>query len=243
MDYTVAQLAKISGVSVRTLHWYDEMGLLKPAYYGSNGYRYYEEEQLLALQQILFFRELGFELKRIGKILGRSGFDQRVALSSHRKVLQKELERIRQLIKTIDHLEEKKKMSSKEFFNGFDLVVKAKGGESYFAAEEVVLKSAKVQTLSEAERQKIKDEAIDLLQEIALRMKSGSKPTSKEVEELIQAHYRFTERCHLVNQEVYRALAQLYREHPVFRKQLELVDPQLPDFLSAAMDRFALKTL
>jgi DNA-binding transcriptional MerR regulator len=87
MAYTVAKLAQISGVSIRTLHWYDEVGLLKPAYYGSNGYRYYEEEQLLILQQILFFRELGFELKQIQRVLGRSDFDKRVALSSHREVL------------------------------------------------------------------------------------------------------------------------------------------------------------
>ncbi|MFZ0566324.1 MAG: MerR family transcriptional regulator [Chlamydiales bacterium] len=87
MAYTVTKLAKISGVSVRTLYWYDEVGLLKPAYYGSNGYRYYEEEQLLMLQQILFFRELGFELKQIQKILNRSDFDKIIALSSHRKVL------------------------------------------------------------------------------------------------------------------------------------------------------------
>lgn len=84
MAYTVKKLAKISGVSVRTLHWYDEVGLLKPAYHGSNGYRYYEEEQLLILQQILFFRELGFELKQIRKVLGRTDFDKMVALSSHR---------------------------------------------------------------------------------------------------------------------------------------------------------------
>src|ERR1700730_4682473 len=102
MAYTVTKLAKISGVSVRTLHWYDEVGLLKPAYYGSNGYRYYEEEQLLILQQILFFRELGFELKQIRRVLGRSDFDKMVALSSHRQVLQTNIEKTRKLIKTID---------------------------------------------------------------------------------------------------------------------------------------------
>jgi DNA-binding transcriptional MerR regulator len=59
MAYTVKKLAAISGVSVRTLHFYDEAGLLKPAYYGANGYRFYEEPQLLMLQQIRFFRELG----------------------------------------------------------------------------------------------------------------------------------------------------------------------------------------
>ena len=72
MAYTVKKLAAMSGVSVRTLHWYDEVGLLKPAYHGANGYRYYEETQLLTLQQILFYRELGFELKQIKRVLGRS---------------------------------------------------------------------------------------------------------------------------------------------------------------------------
>src|SRR5271169_4001554 len=102
MVYTVTKLAKISGVSVRTLHWYDEVGLLKPAYHGANGYRYYEEEQLLMLQQILFFRELGFELKQIEAILKRSDFDKMTTLSAHRQVLQKNVERTKRLINTID---------------------------------------------------------------------------------------------------------------------------------------------
>ena len=59
--YSVKQVARLSGVSVRTLHFYDEAGLLKPAYHTANGYRFYEEPQLLMLQQILFYRELGFE--------------------------------------------------------------------------------------------------------------------------------------------------------------------------------------
>src|SRR6266498_4162453 len=91
MAYTVKQVAAMSGVSVRTLHFYDETGLLKPAYHGANGYRFYEEPQLLTLQQILFYRELGFELKEIKRILGRADFDKVAALESHRKVLQKNL--------------------------------------------------------------------------------------------------------------------------------------------------------
>ena len=76
MAYTVKQVAAMSGVSVRTLHFYDETGLLKPAYLGANGYRFYEEAQLLTLQQILFYRELEFELKQIKEILGRSDFER-----------------------------------------------------------------------------------------------------------------------------------------------------------------------
>ena len=71
MKYTVNKLAKISGVSSRTLRFYDEIDLLKPAFYGDNQYRYYEEEQLLMLQQILFFRELGFPLNDIQRIISR----------------------------------------------------------------------------------------------------------------------------------------------------------------------------
>jgi DNA-binding transcriptional MerR regulator len=122
-DYTVKRVAAISGVSVRTLHFYDETGLLKPARIGVNGYRYYEEAQLLTLQQILFYRELGFELKEIKKIIGRAKFEKAAALKSHRAVLEKNLARTRELIetvdKTIDHLKGKKKMKTEEMFAGF----------------------------------------------------------------------------------------------------------------------------
>jgi DNA-binding transcriptional MerR regulator/quercetin dioxygenase-like cupin family protein len=125
MAYTVKQVAAMSGVSVRTLHFYDETGLLKPARYGANGYRFYEEAQLLTLQQILFYRELGFELKQIKRILDRPDFQKVAALQSHRKVLQKNLARTRTLIETIDktiqHLKGAKKMKSKEMFAGFSV--------------------------------------------------------------------------------------------------------------------------
>src|SRR5580765_7025923 len=82
MAYTVKQVAAMSGVSVRTLHFYDETALLKPAYTKENGYRIYEESQLLLLQQILFYRELGFELKQIKRVLGRRDFEKSAALES-----------------------------------------------------------------------------------------------------------------------------------------------------------------
>jgi len=115
----------MSGVSVRTLHFYDETGLLKPARQGANGYRFYEEPQLLTLQQILFYRELGLELKQIKEILGRADFEKVGALQSHRKVLEKNLARTRTLIETIDktieHLKGTKKMKSEEMFLGFSV--------------------------------------------------------------------------------------------------------------------------
>src|SRR6185369_9023606 len=125
MAYTVKQLAVMSGVTVRTLHFYDEMALLKPAYIKANGYRIYEEPQLLVLQQILFYRELGFELKRIKEILSQRKFGRVAALKSHRQVLEKNVRRTRTLIETIDktisHLKGTKKMKSKEMFAGFSV--------------------------------------------------------------------------------------------------------------------------
>jgi DNA-binding transcriptional MerR regulator len=125
MAYTVRQVATMSGVSVRALHFYDETGLLKPAYCGANGYRFYEEPQLLKLQQILFYRELGFELKRIKRIVGRRDFEKIAALESHRKVLEQNVARTHRLIETIDktikHLKGTKKMKGEEMFAGFSV--------------------------------------------------------------------------------------------------------------------------
>jgi DNA-binding transcriptional MerR regulator/quercetin dioxygenase-like cupin family protein len=125
MAYTVKQVAAMSGVSVRTLHFYDETGLLKPAYVGANGYRFYEEPQLLMLQQILFYRELGFELKQIKTILGRADFEKVAALQSHRQVLEENLARTGSLLETIDktvkHLKGDTKMTSEEMFVGFNI--------------------------------------------------------------------------------------------------------------------------
>jgi DNA-binding transcriptional MerR regulator len=123
MAYTVKEVAVMSGVSARTLHFYDEIELLKPAFVGANGYRFYREEELLRLQQILFYRELGFELKQIKEVLERPDFEKIAALESHRKVLEGNLARTRTLMETIDktieHLKGEKKMKSEEMFAGF----------------------------------------------------------------------------------------------------------------------------
>jgi DNA-binding transcriptional MerR regulator/quercetin dioxygenase-like cupin family protein len=125
MVYTVKQVAAMSGVSVRTLHFYDETDVLKPAYVGANGYRFYEEAQLLILQQILFYRELGFELRQIKSIVGRADFEKVAALQSHRQVLETKLARTQSLLATIDktlmHLTGATDMKSEELFAGFSV--------------------------------------------------------------------------------------------------------------------------
>src|SRR6185295_18600380 len=97
---TVKQVAKISGVSVRALHHYDEIGLLKPARIGRNRYRYYGDDELLRLQQILLHRELDIPLERIREVLDDPKFDQRRALVEQRDKLARQARRYAQLVRT-----------------------------------------------------------------------------------------------------------------------------------------------
>src|SRR5512146_3038408 len=121
--FTVKQRSKIAGITPRALHYYDEIGLLKPSRVGENGYRYYGEESLLLLQQILFYRELGIPLEDIKKILGRRDFDVMGALRSHREALQRQVARLNRLIDTVDntilYLKGSKETSNKQLFEAF----------------------------------------------------------------------------------------------------------------------------
>ncbi|HLP82596.1 MAG TPA: MerR family transcriptional regulator, partial [Nitrosomonas sp.] len=121
--FTVKQLSKLAGVTPRTLHHYDEIGLFKPSRVGDNGYRYYGDESLLRLQQILFYRELDIPLDDIKKIMGRRDFDVLGALQSHKNALKKQVTRLNRLINTVDntinHLKGNMTMSDKAYFEGF----------------------------------------------------------------------------------------------------------------------------
>jgi DNA-binding transcriptional MerR regulator len=252
MAYTVKKLSKLSGVTIRTLHFYEEIGLLKPAYYGSNGYRYYEEKELLQLQQILFFKELGFSLKQIQNVLGKSDFDQLAALHSHKKALRKEWEKIGVLVKTIDktikHLQGKKKMKDQEMFDGFHIaLVKAKEGQSYSAAEKLVVQSVKNPTQNAQDVEKrgkafydnMEKTARGLFKELAHCIEKGLDPAADEVQKIIKKHHSFTEQTLAATKEVYKALAQLYVKHPEFRKQLDTTHSELAEFMADAMEIFA----
>ncbi len=252
MAYTVKKLSEISGVTIRTLHFYEEVGLLKPAYYGSNGYRFYEEKELLQLQQILFFKELGLTLKQIRNILGKNDFNQIAALHSHRKALSCEWEKIGQLLKTIDktikHLKGTKKMKDKEMFDGFNItLVKAQKGQSYSAALELVAQSVKNPTKSIEDVEKrgkayydnIAKTAHALFEELAHCIEKGVNPEDNEVQKIIKKHYTLADQTHSATKDVYMAMAQLYAEHPEFRKQMDPFHPELATFMAEAMRVFA----
>lgn len=164
MAYTVKKLAKLSGVSIRTLRFYDAIGLLKPASRGDNQYRYYEEEQILMLQQILFYRELGFSLDEIQGMITSDNFNKIDALISHKNILSQNLDRTNKLIKTIDqtidHLKGKMIMRNEDLFAGFAhqfafdsfVTAFAPGNEAmldnYFAADLMMINHAMSKQLS-----------------------------------------------------------------------------------------------
>ena len=116
MNYSISETAKLSGVSVRTLHYYDEIGLLAPSMVSDTGYRYYDEMALEKLQQILFYRELDFSLKEIAKIISAPDYRKEDALMRQKELLMLKRERLDKLIDLLDaNLKGENTMSFKEF--------------------------------------------------------------------------------------------------------------------------------
>jgi DNA-binding transcriptional MerR regulator len=252
MAYTVKKLAGMSGVSVRTLHFYDEVGLLKPAYLGANGYRFYEEAELLTLQQILFYRELGFELKQIKRILSRSDFDKVAALESHRKVLRKDLARTRELIvtidKTIEHLKGTKKMKSQEMFVGFDPKQQAKH-EQYLIdrygegmKQGIAQSKQKVKNWTKANWEKSGAAFNDICKDLVSTMDRKLPAESPEAQSVIRRHYRWLKQFWTPTRESHAGHSQLIVDSDL-RKAYEAHQPQLPEFMATAMKIFAEREL
>lgn len=255
MAYTVQKLAKLSGVSVRTLHFYDEIGLLRPAYTTANGYRYYEERELLLLQQILFFRELGFELKKIQKILGKGDFDKVAALHAHRKVLQSNIQRTKELIKTIDktvnHLSGEKKMKDQEMYQGFVTkekqeeyitYLKNRLGEDHYSFSECDAKSKK---LSKPDLDIAKKEGDAIFTALAECVGKGLGPDSKEVQGIILKLYNWVKHFWTPNKESFIGLGQMYTEleWKKFFGKFDPHHPRLAMFIAQGMKVFADKEL
>ncbi len=125
MEYSIEQLSKLANVSVRTLHYYDEIGLLKPAFRVSNGRRFYGIDQLLILEDIIFLKKMGFSLKKIKSMVGISNKDKSALMKIKKHYLQKEIERLKNLIKLIDSTEfyyEGKALNQDELFKRFELL-------------------------------------------------------------------------------------------------------------------------
>lgn len=252
MHYTVSKLAKLSGVTVRTLRFYDEVGLLSPAYVAENGYRYYSEAQLLLLQQILFFREIGFELKNIKEILKQTGFDKVESLRLHKKVLYEKIGRMKQLVDTISttitYLEDRQAMDEKDIFTGFDTAKQ----NMY---EEMLYKryGQKIESHMKQSRQKTKDwvmqdwqksgEDFDAIcSDLAELIKQQKSMDSQEVQAIIKRHYQWLQAFWIPCKDSYIGLGQGYCEKE-WNERFKKYGPHFAEHLAEGMKIFAEKNL
>ncbi|HRD70395.1 MAG TPA: MerR family transcriptional regulator [Legionella sp.] len=251
MKYTIKQLARLSGVSTRTLRFYDEIGLLKPAFYGENQYRYYQEEQLLLLQQILFFRELEFPLNEIKRILSADDFDKINSLQQHKSSLQSKVERTQTLIQTIDktisHIRGHK-MRTEELFDGFD-PKKQQEHEQYMldtgmmSQQQIDDSWQRVAHWKKPDWEQFKGAGEKLHLQLVAALKQGESVDSKSVQKMIQQHYDWVNNFWTPTKETYLGLGQMYLDHPDFREFYNRFHPDLVEYLVAAMKVFADKNL
>jgi len=250
-DYTVKQVAELSGVSIRTLHHYDEIGLLKPARVGANGCRYYGRDELLRLQQILLHRELGFALDAIRQVLGAAEFDRIAALRAHRERLVSEIERYRRLVETLDAtlaaLEGKAEMNDKTLYHGFSPEKQAEheawlvnrfGNQVQARIDEA---KARMQQWSQADRDRHLQEVKAIQAELAKAMADGKPADSEDVHELIRRLHDWVGRGwnSTPDREAFSRLADIYAEHPDFRARYENCRAGLTDYLVTAIRAFA----
>jgi DNA-binding transcriptional MerR regulator len=251
--FTVSEVARLSGVSVRALHHYDEVGLLKPACVGANGYRYYGEDELLRLQQILFHRELGFALEEIAKVLDAPGFDRAAALRAHREKLAGEAERYRRLVRTIDEtlaaLEGDKAMDENGIYAGFDFDPEKQAareerlvqrfGEGVRPAIEKSLELLSKTSKSDLQTRKAEQDAIEAALVEALT--SGAPADSARVQALMQRHHAWVASWWGVRPDKTRfeGLGRMYVDDPEFHARYEGIAPGLPEYLAEAMRVFA----
>lgn len=255
MPYTVKQLAEISGVSIRTLHFYDEIGLLRPAWLAKNGYRYYQENELLRLQQILFFRELGFELKGIKAILDQPDFDRVGALQVHKFSLLRKKKRMAGLIETIDKtimkLHGETHMNDKEMYQGFAPQEQA-DHESYLvnrfgekARKHIEQSKNNTKGWTQREWGAMSDEWKDILLELKKLMEENALPSSVEAQVLIKKHYLWLSKIWTPDKESYPAHVRGFIEyswHKVFAP-FDNEHPRLAKYFAEAAEFFAQNNL
>src|SRR5450432_3007347 len=243
--YTVKQLSDLAAVSVRTLHYYDEIDLLKPTKIGANGYRYYNDETLLRLQQILFYREIGLELLQIKDILDSPGFDLVTALRSHRTVLQEKINRQQQLISTIDttimHLVGEMKMSKKRLFQGFS-EEKQKQYEREVRLQydpAIVNESIKrMNSYTKAEQAAIGELGNQIYGDMADALEAGKSPQSSEVKAILERWHNHLSYFYEPTLDMLRGLGELYNTHPDFIANFQKLNPELPAFLQETISQY-----
>ena len=240
---TVNQLAQIAGVTPRALRYYDAIGLLKPARVGDNGYRYYGEDSLLRLQQLLFYRELGLPLAEIKRIMGSRDFDALKALEGHKEALRRRMTHMQRLLTTVDrtinHLKGVKEMSQKQMFAGFsDEQQDGYEQEAMQKYDPATVKAAnkKWKGYDAAEKQRIADEGNAVYQDMVLAMPKGA--ASPEAQSCVERWRRHLEYFWSPNDNQLLGLVDVYNADPRFKANFDRLDPNLAEFMRAAVQAY-----
>ena len=238
--FTVKQLAKLAGITPRTLHYYDEIGLLKPSQVGENGYRYYAEEALLKLQQILLYRELDLPLENIKRILASQDFYIQQALENHRTALQQRISRLERLTQTVDltlaHLRGEIEMSNKQLFEPFNeeqIAEYEKEAGQMYDPETVKASYKKWKNYTTADKQRIGEEGNAVYRDLLAVMPKGA--ASPEVQACIERWRRHMDYFWTPSLEQLNGLADLYNDDPRFRANYDKIDPRLAPFMREAV--------
>lgn len=242
--FKINEVAKLVGVSVRTLHHYDEIDLFKPTEISEARYRFYSEEDLVRLQQILFFRELGFTLKEIKKIVQSPSYDQKEALQLQKKMLLEKREQVDNMLETVDktirELEGEIKMTQEERFFGFNKECHKYEEEAKERwGEEVVDEShAKLEKLTINEQKDLANDWDIIFKKLGKLQEKG--PEDEAVQLVIKEWYEFLNNNFCTySLEAFEGLGQLYIMDERFTKNIDKYGNGVAQLMSEAMRVFA----
>ncbi|MBU5593438.1 MerR family transcriptional regulator [Clostridium sp. MSJ-4] len=244
MEYTVKSVADITGVSIRTLHHYDHIGLLRPHNKTESGYRLYSDSDLEKLQQILFFKELDFTLEEIKKVMNSPIYDKKEALKCHKELLLRKKSRLDNILKsveiTIKAMEGEIDMSKKDMFESFDdskIEEYRKEVREKYGEEIVDQCDKKTRGYNKDKWNSLNAEGERIFREISLLMNEGAR--EEKVQKLIKEHYKYiNDNFYNCTPEIYKGLGDLYIQDERFTAYYENIKPGLAKFMKEAMHIF-----
>ena len=249
MEYTVNKLSKMSGVSARTLRYYDEIGLLRPVRVASSGYRLYGQNELDTLQQILFYRELGFPLDEIKSILYAPEFDRAKAFERHLAELSIKRERLDLLMnnvaKSMSTMKGETTMTDNEKFEGFkqSLIdgneqkygseIRSKYGDEAVNASNAKLKGLTQEQYDESEQLRIAYEG-----KLKEAVETGN-PAGESAQQACDLHRRWL--CVFYpsySKEYHKGLGEMYVSDERFKVNYEKIAPGCAEFFRDAINMY-----
>ena len=236
MKLQIKEFAGLTGVSVRTLHYYDEIGLLRPADVDRvTGYRFYDEQSLLRMQEILFYREPDFSLKSIGEILSSPHYDKDKALKAQKQLLVLKKERLDRLIAAIDSAAKGENVM-KVFDNSEFETYKSEAKERWGKTDAYREYAEKTKNYGEDKRSGILADMDVILGEFALCMKNGCAPGAEEPQSLVKKlQNHITENYYTCTKEILSGLGQMYVADERFKNNIDQHADGTAEFISAAI--------